>query len=119
MASQLSRRKKLGEPNAEILDRPGVYLFYQSIDGDVVYVGRSDTSLSVRLQARKETGFIKFLQGTEQRYYQYKNLNDPKEAYIWECKYYHKYNPVLNVRHPAKPEGSNVKCPISSCPLSK
>ena len=82
-----------------IEDEPGVYLFYQTRTGPVRYVGRSDSQLYTRIRGR------------DYRYYRYKHCHNAKEAYYWECEYYHRYyDDIDNDRHPGKPRYSNCSC---------
>lgn len=77
----------------DVSDYPGVYLFYETQNGPLRYVGRSDTSLLNRIRGR---GY---------RYYKYKHCSR-SEAFYWECRYWHYWNPLDNKNHPAEPSGT-------------
>ena len=109
--SNLSGLKKLLEvsTNYRLEDRPGVYLLYKSVNGPVRYVGRSDTSLRSRLKWHRTNN--------EYKYYRFKHCS-LKEAYEWECKYWHKYKDTIDNSsdkygiHPASPNGKYWTCPV-------
>ena len=103
---RLSRRRRVDEIFwSDVNNRPGVYLFFKTINGPPRSVGRSDTDLYRRVSGRPY------------RYYQYKHTNDDIDAYEWECEYYHRYFKSIkneNINHPAKPSGlkGSVVCPV-------
>ncbi len=92
-----------------IKDSPGVYVLFRTIDGPERYVGRSDTSLRNRLITHRNNNNYK--------YYRFKNCS-LKDTYIWECKYWHKFQDTIDNSqanggsHPAAPNGKNWYCPI-------
>lgn len=71
------------------------------------YVGRSDSDVAGRLKwwvenSRKYTHF----------WCEY--ANSSKEAFEIECRWYHKYKPVDNDKHPERSRGANWECPDCS-----
>jgi hypothetical protein len=66
------------------------------------YVGRSDTDVAGRLK--------KYV-GTKYRFFKFAYCASPKSAFEAECELYHDHQPPDNINHPARPEGSNWKCP--------
>ncbi len=89
------------EQHIDVKDKPGVYLFFNAINGLVLYVGRSDKSLRRRIKNRAYT------------YYSFIHCDTVHEAYWLECRFYHEYCPVDNKIHPATPRGFNL---VSHCP---
>ena len=86
---------------ATIEDEPGVYLFKKHIDGPIRYVGRSDTNLFNRIYGRDYVWF------------RCKHCSNDREAYYWECHYFHEYEDTIeNINHPARPWGSSKSCHI-------
>jgi hypothetical protein len=67
----------------------------------VYYVGRSDDNLNSRLHAHAGK-YTKF---------KYGYAASSKAAFDKECELYHDFAPPDNSIHPARPEGSNWKCP--------
>ena len=89
---------------------PGVYIL--SKDGRTAsYVGRSDTDVSFRIRQSISEGY-----GYTHFWFEY--TASSRDAYLEECKYYHRYNPPDNTTHPAVPFGTNWRCPIIGCPWS-
>ena len=71
----------------------------------VEYVGRSDTDLNDR---------IKHGIGSYDMF-KYSYASNIKEAFEKECKNYHDFggwDSLDNIYHPARPEGTDYKCPI-------
>jgi len=89
---------------------PGVYIL--SRDGrTAAYVGRSDTDVGSRIKQSAREGY-------GYSYFWFEYASSPRDAYLKECEYYHKYNPLDNTNHPAVPFGTNWRCPIIGCPWS-
>lgn len=89
---------------------PGIYIL--SRDGrTAAYVGRSDTDVASRIKQSANEGY-----GYSHFWFEYDT--SPRNAYLKECEYYHKYNPPHNTKHPAVPFGTNWRCPIIGCPWS-
>lgn len=88
---------------------PGVYIL--SRDGrTAAYVGRSDTDVGSRIkQSAREGNYTRF-------WFEY--ATSTRDAYLKECEYFHKYNPLDNNVHPAVPFGTNWRCPVIGCPWS-
>jgi hypothetical protein len=100
---QYSEVRRLNELNYhdDVQDQPGVYLFLNALNGPVVYVGRSDTSLRRRIRKRSYA------------YYIFIHCDTVHEAYWLECRFYHLFSNLQNDIHPRIPEGFNL---ISDCP---
>jgi len=89
---------------------PGVYIL--SRDGRYAhYVGRSDNDLANRIKSSAK-------EGIGYKYFFVEYASSPRDAYLKECEYYHKYNPPDNTNHPAVPEGTNWRCPVIWCEWS-
>lgn len=65
------------------------------------YVGRSDTDVSKRLHNHV---------GNYPRF-KYDYFGSAKAAFEKECNLWHDFNPEDNKVHPARPNGTNWKCP--------
>ena len=82
----------------------------------VLYVGRSDTNLNLRIKH----GVFDKLRNPELRYeyFKFSYASTVIEAYEKECKNYHDFGGdsgrLLNDKHPARPENTNLVCPICS-----
>lgn len=85
-------------------DYPGVYVFFNAINGPVVYVGRSDKNLRKRIQNR---GY---------QYYAYISCSSAYEAYIFESVFYHDLKPGDNKLPPARPRLGKFSNLSSFCP---
>ena len=84
----------------DVESKPGVYLFFHSTDGPVVYVGRSG-NLRERIRNR---GYA---------YYTFMHCNTLHEAYWYECALFHTYRPTLdNKIHPGRLENGESDCPL-------
>jgi hypothetical protein len=87
---------------------PGAYaLGATNSDGTFVisYVGRSDDDLNGRLKDWVKTKYPEFKYGF---------LDSPKAAFEKECHLFHDFGGTAtldNDVHPARPKGSNWKCP--------
>ena len=85
---------------------PGVYVL--SRDGKTAaYVGRSDADLRSRMLQSAAGAY---------RHFWFEYASSPRDAYLKECEYYHRYGPPDNINHPAVPPGANWRCPIRGCP---
>lgn len=80
------------------------------------YVGRDDVDVQQRLlnhidliNAKKEPHYTHF------KVYYYNNSHI---AYLQECKDYHRFEHLDNKIHPAKPDGTDWKCPNKRCEYS-
>ena len=98
------RQLDLLSHHIDVPDSPGVYAFFNALNGAVLYVGRSDTSLRRRIQNR---GY---------KYYAYICFNSPYEAYIFESGFYHDLKPIDNKIHPAPPRLGKFRNQVSFCP---
>jgi hypothetical protein len=94
-----------GKPMAS----PGVYLFTRK--GHPVYVGRSDTDVEFRMGQS-------FRQGRYDLTMTWYETTSARQAYLKECRLFHRHAPCDNTNHPAVPSGTNWRCPISGCPWS-
>ena len=88
--------------------RPGVYVLGDDEDGFVPkYVGRSDSSLKKRLMTHNHL--------YEHSYFIYKYVDNEKEAFYTESKWWHDCKAqglVLDNRiHPDAPNGTSLECP--------
>lgn len=84
---------------------PGAYaLGEQNSSGgiNVSYVGRSDEDLNARL--KDWIGSYK--------HFKYGFYPTAEAAFMKECRLYHHFNTAANQIHPARPAGSNAKCPV-------
>ncbi len=88
---------------------PGNYaLGYTKDDGTFIvnYVGRSDDDVNNRLHDWAGSKYKKF---------KYSYAASAKEAYEKECRNYHDFGgsgSLDNDIHPARPNGTNYKCPV-------
>ena len=83
---------------------PGAYALDQSHDSGpfhITYVGRSDTDVNARLQEHV---------GKYKRF-KFEYYTSAQEAYEKECALYHDFNPPARIAHPARPAGTDWKCP--------
>lgn len=69
------------------------------------YVGRSDSDLQAELITRLNT------HGHHKKF-KYSYADSEKEAFEKECKNFHEFSPSENENHPAKPDGTDLKCPL-------
>ena len=74
------------------------------------YVGRSDSDLQARIGNSAVQGDYEF--------FWFGYVSSPMLAYKTECELYHEYDPPDNAIHPAAPQGTNWRCPNTSCPWS-
>ena|SRR2546430_13897370 len=88
---------------------PGAYALGHTRTTDqayiIQYVGRSDEDLNAR---------IKQWDGVYAQF-KYGYFPSPKAAFDKECQLFHDFTPPDNKVHPARPQGSNWKCPVSGC----
>ena len=72
------------------------------------YVGRSDNDLKSRI--------LRSVEERSCKYFWAKEATSPRNAYLMECKYYHKYEEIIvNEIHPDVPDGTYWRCPIEGC----
>jgi len=90
---------------------PGNYaLGYTKDEGTFIvqYVGRSDVDVNQELKARLDSKYEKF---------KYSYATSPKAAFEKECRNFHDFggsDKLHNKHHPARPSGTNWKCPVCS-----
>ncbi|MGA9364527.1 MAG: hypothetical protein WBW16_09190 [Bacteroidota bacterium] len=77
----------------------------QSNAFNVTRVGRSDDDLNKRLHD---------YEGLYESF-KYAFLPNSKAAFEKECRLYHDFIPPDNIIHPAKPVGTDYKCPVAGC----
>ena len=92
-------------------DQIGVYIITKGLN-NVDYVGRSDSDIRERFYKSRE-------EGEKYRYYWFKYLTSPRNAFLLECKMYHKYHPPDNTNHPQVPSGTYWRCPEKNCEWGK
>ena len=96
----------------EVLREPGVYILYKTKTGPPRYVGRSDGSLYERLKQHLNEPY---------KYYRFKQCTTKKDAFEWECKYWHKFQDSIDNsevnwgNHPARPKNTSYYCPVKGC----
>lgn len=100
--SAVDRLVAAGSLGAYILSRDG-----RAAD----YVGRSDYDLRERIKASAQ-------EGHGYRYFWFQYSTSAMDGYRLECLLYHEYRPADNSIHPAVPQGSNWRCPVTGCPWS-
>jgi len=97
-----------------------VYRFYSINNGGVKYVGRSDTPFS-RSNYHYQQIFCNGMHGDldcrifEVDFKCFTGKNRFEEAYIEECRIFHKLKPEKNKNHPARNKGEPWKCPKKNC----
>ncbi len=73
------------------------------------YVGRSDSNLYAEVKQRLNTH-------GHHRHFKFSDASSPKAAFLKECQNYHDFvHQLENKVHPARPKGSDWKCP--ACPI--
>lgn len=82
----------------------GVYVLSNSGTG-VYYVGRSDGDL------RRSLGDWYWLY----RKFWFRYETTIRNAFLRECRLYHKYDPPDNDIHPTLPSGRDWRCPVRGC----
>ena len=90
---------------------PGAYALGRQVEGTfyVDYVGRSDGDLNARLKQWAASKYI---------YFKYGFYDTAKAAFEKECRMFHDFGGTAkldNKVHPARPEGTNLKCPVDGC----
>jgi excinuclease UvrABC nuclease subunit len=88
---------------------PGVYVFKRN--GHVAYVGRADKDVDARETASYGQAKYDLTTTVYPR-------SSPRQAYLTECRLYHRHQPIDNEIHPRRPGGSSWRCPVSGCPHS-
>lgn len=88
---------------------PGVYVFERN--GRLAYVGRGDTDV----QARESKSYRQGKYDLTSTIYR---TSSARQAYLLECRLYHRHDPIDNQIHPRVPDGTNWRCPVSGCPWS-
>ena len=87
----------------------GVYVFKRN--GRPAYVGRSDTDVEGRMAKS-------FRQGSYDLTMTWYETTSARQAYLMECRLFHRHTPSDNEKHPAVPAGANWRCPANGCPWS-
>jgi len=85
---------------------PGAYALGNTNDKNlfvISYVGRSDDDLAGRLQQHVLKPYLQFKYGF---------LPSSAAAFDKECRLYHDFSPPDNRVHPARPQGTNLRCPV-------
>lgn len=91
---------------------PGAYALGRNTSTGfyVDYVGRSDTDLNDRLKDWVTSKYTDFMYGF---------LPSAKDAFLKECQLYHDFGGgtqnLDNDVHPARPQGTNLTCPVAGC----
>src|SRR5438445_13818835 len=99
-----------GVNNAVTATAPGVYMLGKIENGTfyVGYVGRSDTDVNDRLQDHVKLS---------DSHFQFAYCASAEAAFYAECELFHAYCRSRNPNHPARPEGTFLRCPNQSCPV--
>lgn len=93
-------KNKIGNYAYGHLDKDDIFI--------VEYIGRSDTCLNTRI--RHGIG--------EYEMFKFSYAESVKEAFEKECNNYHDFGgkeKLNNAIHPARPEGSDIGCPVEGC----
>jgi hypothetical protein len=85
---------------------PGLYIFRRN--GRIVYVGRSDSNVSARESASFGCGDYDLISDIYE-------TSCSREAYLLECRLFHRHDPIDNEIHPQVPVGANWRCPVKGC----
>ena len=102
-----------GLSKAHVPNSPGVFLLFHTNIGAPAYVGRADSSLFDSLRGHVGSPIYK--------YFKYMPCKDRADAYQWECIFWHKAQPSLDMpeskggHHPRAPKGIEVSCPVPGC----
>lgn len=83
------------------IDDEGVFI--------VMYVGRSDEDLVVRLKQQFNEN------GNRYPKFKFSYADTIMEAFEKECRNYHEFDPPDNKYHPKRPEDYDGLCPVSGC----
>jgi hypothetical protein len=89
-----------------VMATPGVYLLKRN--GRKVYVGRSDTNVVRRMLSSAKAARYDLTVTVYE-------TTSARQAYLLECRLFHKHNPCDNLIHPAVPRGMNWRCPDRDC----
>jgi hypothetical protein len=89
--------------------KPGTYLLFRK--GRPAYAGRSDTDVDRRAAAS-------IRQGEYDTNYRVYPASSPRQAYLQECRLFHRHNLRDNMIHPKVPTGANWRCPVKGCDWS-
>jgi len=92
-------------------EKIGVYILTKG-QNIVNYVGRSDTDIRDRFHKSR-------YEGEDYGYYWFKYTTSVRNAFLLECKIYHKYQPSDNTNHPQVPNGTYWRCPQKDCEWGK
>lgn len=85
---------------------PGNYALGKKDDDGtfrVGYVGRADSDVNARLNS--------WVGKTKRPLFKFSYASSAKAAFEKECENYHDFKPPGNSAHPARPDGTNWKCP--------
>lgn len=85
---------------------PGVYVFNRK--GRNAYVGRGDTDVLRRMRTS-------YRQANYDLTVTVYATSSSRQAYLLECRLFHKHNPCDNEIHPAVPAGTKWRCPVRGC----
>jgi hypothetical protein len=88
---------------------PGVYVFKRN--GRVAYVGRSDANVV----SRESKSFSQADYDLTSAIYP---TSSARQAFLLECRLFHRLDPIDNEVHPRVPTGTNWRCPVRGCPWS-
>ncbi len=88
---------------------PGVYVFKRR--GRLAYVGRGDSDV----RERENSSFRKGDYDLTTTIYE---TSSKREAYLLECRLFHRHDPIDNQIHPRVPAGTNWRCPVKGCDWS-
>ena len=83
----------------------------------VRYVGRSDSDLKKEIKQQMKTDRAKGC-----THFMFSIAKSKKEAFEKECRNYHDFGEcdcLNNDIHPAKPAGTEYKCPVGGCEYNK
>ena len=69
--------------------------------------GRSDDHLNRRLHDYEG----------QFKHFQYAYAPSAEQAFYMECELWHAYGGTNNPNRPARPAGTNLRCPLPSCPI--
>lgn len=83
----------------------------------VRYVGRSDSDLKTEIRQQMKTDRAKGC-----THFVYSVAESVKDAFEKECRDFHYFggaDKLNNQNHPAKPAGTNYKCPVIGCEYNR
>ena len=84
----------------------GVYVLFRN--GRRAYVGRGDTDVDERHRKSRQAARYDL---TSLIY----DTTSARQAFLLECRLWHKHWPCDNQRHPARPRGTIWHCPVRGC----